>query len=266
MTAASIVQSETAKRTIFRWDSPDRRRWGIAIFLAASVTVHALCFYIFQITYPSTVALSPPPARVNFITSATEEGRVLLRWVEAEDPALAFTTQRATDAKSFALPKVAHVPSYASAEPALRELQPLEPDLRLPSSDPPGPVRVRRETPALPQLNSSTAVKFSSELAAAGTPHLPSVNFSAVGDEAPAIAEFRVAISADGVVRFCFVESSSGNAALDEQALHYLALCRFTPSAKSPATTSTLTWGTATVEWGNDVVTPPPAPEEKHAP
>ena len=55
--------------------------------------LHALCFYAFQIIYPPAVALLPPPGRVTVIAPNTQEERVLLRWLEAEDPALASTTQ-----------------------------------------------------------------------------------------------------------------------------------------------------------------------------
>ncbi|HEV8185617.1 MAG TPA: hypothetical protein VGP40_06640, partial [Chthoniobacterales bacterium] len=72
---------------LFDWSPPRRRKLSIISFIAASTALHALCFYVFQIIYPPTIALLPPPARVNLITAASEEGRVLLRWIEAEDPA-----------------------------------------------------------------------------------------------------------------------------------------------------------------------------------
>ena len=51
-----------------------------------------LCFYAFQIIYPPAVALLPPPGRVTMIAPNTHEERVLLQWLEAEDPAIASTT------------------------------------------------------------------------------------------------------------------------------------------------------------------------------
>jgi len=59
----------------------------LAAFLVLSLMAHALCFYVFQIVYPTPVALLPPPGRVTFITPDSEEGRTLLRWIDAEDPA-----------------------------------------------------------------------------------------------------------------------------------------------------------------------------------
>src|SRR5438093_8459644 len=125
---------------LFSWEPPRRRKVSITAFLALSLGGHALCFYIFQIVYPPTVALLPPPARVSLITPASEEGRTLLRWIEAEDPALAFTTQRPPEARLRALPKVEHIPSYLAVELALKQVPLAVVDLRIPSSQPPGPV------------------------------------------------------------------------------------------------------------------------------
>lgn len=251
--------SQAAAATIFRWEAPDRRRRAIIVFLTASAVLHALCFYLFQISYPPTVALLPPPARINLITAATEEGRVLLRWLEAEDPALSFTTQRAPDAKSFALPKLAHVPSFMSVQPALREPRPLEPDLRVPSGQPPGPVPVFRTPEPPPTVKSETVVEFSPELQNVGLVQLPAApRFTAAGSEAPQVAEFRIGVSRDGDVHYCFVHLSSGDTALDEQAHRYLVRCRFKRPPRTGGTDPRpIIWGTVSVRWGNDVAPPP---------
>src|SRR5438093_9766413 len=127
-----------AEPLLFSWQSPRRRKIAIIAFLALSLVGHAFCFYIFQIVYPPTIALLPPPARVSLITPASEEGRTLLRWIDAEDPALAFTTQRAPEARLRTLPRVEHVPSYLAVAPVLKEVPPLEHDLGIPSCHPPG--------------------------------------------------------------------------------------------------------------------------------
>src|SRR5207244_8729083 len=97
---------------LFHWEPPRRRKLAIAGFLLASVALHALCFYIFQVVYPPVISLLPPPARVTVITPASEEARTFLNWLAAEDPAVASQTQRPADAPAFRLPKLAHVPSY----------------------------------------------------------------------------------------------------------------------------------------------------------
>src|SRR6058998_1561877 len=137
-----------AEPLLFSWQSPRRRKIAIIAFLALSLVGHAFCFYIFQIVYPPMIALLPPPARVTLITSASDEGRTLLRWIDAEDPALAFTTHRPPEARLRALPKVEHVPPYLAVEPTLKGLPPAEVDLRIPRSLPPGAVRFARQKTA----------------------------------------------------------------------------------------------------------------------
>src|ERR1700746_1124046 len=144
----SIISESAAEPLLFSWDSPRGEKLAITIFLALSLVAHALCFYIFQVVYPPTVALLPPPARVALITPASEEGRTLLRWIDAEDPAVAFTTHRPPEARVRALPKVEHVPSYHAMEPTLKELPPLEVDSRAPKSQPPGAVPFIRQKSA----------------------------------------------------------------------------------------------------------------------
>ena len=251
---SSIVSESAAEPLVFSWDSPRRGKLAITLFLALSLVAHAFCFYIFQIVYPPTIALLPPPARVTLITSESEEGRTLLRWIDAEDPALAFTTQPPPEAKLRALPKVNHLPSYVAAEPALKEVPPLDVDLRIPSSQPPGPVSfIHRQAP-LVIGPTTTAISFSKEIDAFGTPVLPNPTFAASNAASPETIRFRVAVSETGEIRYCFLLNSSGDPALDEQARRYLALCRFSREPTSAEKIdSSLTWAIATIEWGSDV-------------
>jgi hypothetical protein len=252
---------------IFHWEAPRPRQLAIAGFLFASIVGHAFCFYMFQIIYPPAVALLPPPAHVTVIASNTEEGRTLLRWIEAEDPALASITQRPPDAKTVLLPALQHVPSYLNTQPSLKKLPPLISDLRVPSSQPSAPVPLARARKAPAMLTVPTTVTFSSELADLGAPQEPGVKWSASTREPPQSAEFHVAVTDRGLLRYCFLERSSGDAALDEQAQKYLALCRFTGSAReNSATEKQLIWAMATFEWGNDVTLPPSSSSEAPAP
>jgi len=130
----------TTEPLLFSWERPQSERLAIAGFLVLSLLAHAFCFYLFQIVYPPTVSLLPPPARISVISSSSEEGRSLLRWIDAEDPALAFATQQPPEARLHALPKVEYVPSYFGVEPALKEVPRLDVNLSIPSAHPPGPV------------------------------------------------------------------------------------------------------------------------------
>ncbi len=227
---------------VFSWDPPRKRRGALIVFLILSVALHALCFYIFQIVYPPTIALMPPPARVTLISPDDPASLALLRWVEAEDPALTTTTQRLPEAKSLVLPPIQHRPSYASHQPKLKTLPPLTPDLSIPSSAATGPVR-------LPRVKGN-----------ANAPGL--ARKTTANPDAPANARFRVAIDEHGAIRFCFLIESSGDPALDEQARNFLQLCRLKTKENSPVTNgSALFWTTATILWGNDFVpTSSPSP------
>ena len=242
---------------LFSWDSPRRRQAAFLAFLALSLLAHAVCFYIFQVVYPPTVTLLPPPARVALITPASEEGRTLLRWIDAEDPAVAFTTHRPPEARLRALPKVEHVPSYHAMEPTLKELPALEVDSRAPDSQPPAAVPLMREKSASAAGSIPTSVSFSKELDAFGSATLPELKFAASNGEAPEAIRFRVAISKLGEIRYCFPMNSSGDPGLDEQARLYLTRCRFSRSELGGGKPdASLTWGIAIIEWGNDIARP----------
>jgi hypothetical protein len=253
------VPSATANDLVFRWERPGRGKWTLSGFLLGSLFLHALGFYVFQIVYPPAVALLPPPGRVSLISPDTDEGRQLLRWLEAEDPALASTTQPAPDAKALVLPTIQHAPSYLGRQPALKDLPPQPSALRIPSAHPPAPV----EKPSAPvqfvMKPVPTVIRFSPELDSSIPPQPPELKFSASSREAPEATRFLIGVNEKGEVRYCFLQGSSGDAALDEQARKYLALTRFPAIRNSPATTASLTWGIATLEWGNDLA-PPPSP------
>lgn len=243
---------------IFNWSQPRSRKVSLLSFIAASALLHAFCFYIFQIIYPPTIALPPTPARVNFITDDSEQGRVLLRWIEAEDPALTSMTQRAPDSANFALPKIEHVPSYLSRQPVLKQLPPLPPALDVPSSNPPAPVALaHRSAPEIP-LVTKTEVTFAFEAAQVGKPVFPAQEFRASSKEPPQAAQFHIAINGRGAVQHCFLENSSGDPQLDAQAARYLLRVRF-PEIGQSAIENDLLWTIATLEWGSDLA--PRAPE-----
>ena len=255
---------------VFGWEKPGRGKWTLTGFLLASLGLHAFGFYLFQIAYPPAVALLPPPGRVSLIAPDTDEGRQLLRWVEAEDPALASTTQPAPDARALVLPTIQHAPSYLARQPVLKDLPPAPPALRIPSAHPPAPVE-KPSTPAqIVTKPVPSVIHFSPELDSLIAPQTPELKFNASTRESPETARFLVGVNEKGEVRHCFLQRSSGDAALDEQARKYLALTRFPSIRNSPASSAkataaessilaSLTWGTATLQWGNDL-TPPPSP------
>jgi hypothetical protein len=240
---------------IFNWDNPSGRAFTVTAFLIFSLAVHAFSFYLFQIVYPPTGSLLPPPARLSLIRPDTEESRTLLRWVEAEDPGITTRTQRPPGVKPVVLPRLEHTPSYMTSEPVLKQPPPLTPDLRLPSAQPPGAVAIGR--PHHPQNAGliPTTIKFSEEIEKLGAPALPPLKFVASTAEAVEAASFRVAVNKEGEILYAFRLHSSGDPALDDQARNHLAVCRFAP--RHSGSNEDLVWGTATIQWGNDVTLPP---------
>ena len=239
---------------LFSWDSPRQRRTMLAALVVLSLMAHALCFYVFQIVYPTPVALLPPPGRVTFIASDSEEGRTLLRWIDAEDPAVAFTTHPAPGARLAALPKTEHLPSYSAVEPILKELPPLKPDLRIPSSKPPGAIHSITRTTASAKGTLRTYISFSKELDEFGTPSVPQSRLRTSIEETPETLRFRVAVNDLGEIRYCFPINSSGDPALDEQAALQIVRSRLSPKTRTDAKPgSSLVWGMATIQWGSDV-------------
>ena len=256
-----------ANDLVFGWDKPGGGKWTLGGFILASLVAHAFGFYLFQIVYPPAVALLPPPGRISLISPNTDEGRQLLGWIEAEDPALASTTLTPPDAKALSLPTIQHAPSYLGRQPALKDLPPPPPALRIPSARPPAPIE--KPTSATPLITKPvpTVIEFSSELESLIAAQTPELKFNASSREAPQASRFRVAVNETGDLRYCFLETSSGDAALDEQARKYLAASRFPAVRNSPAAAvSPLIWGTATIEWGNDVNPPPSASPAPIAP
>ena len=257
---------------LFNWDAPRRRNLAITGFLIVSLAAHAAGFYLFQIVYPSTVSLTPAPKRVNLIGANSEQAVTLLRWLDAEDPALVSTTRRPPYMRRREIGKVEHIPSYSASEPALKEAPPLTVDLRIPSAQTPGPVPASLRPPANPIGVVPTKVTFSNELDRLGQPKFAPTDFKASTHEPAQNAQFRIGVDRQGAVVYCFRLISSGDAVLDEQAREYLALCRFPgmpvlfarssldgSGSKVEGSTSngeSLVWGIATIEWGNDIAQP----------
>lgn len=256
----SVTSEIAAEPLLFSWDSPRRQGTMLAAFLVLSLMAHALCFYVFQIVYPTPVALLPPPGRVTFIAPDSEEGRSLLRWIDAEDPAVAFTTHPAPGARIGALPKTEHLPSYSAVEPILKELPLLKPDLRIPSSRPPSAVHSVVRKTASTRGTPRTYIFFSKELEQFGAPTVPQSAFATSNEETPETLRFRVAVNDLGEIRYCFPINSSGDPALDEEARLQIVRSRFSQIRQNETKPSFLVWGVATIQWGSDAARSQPAP------
>src|SRR5579871_1381696 len=70
--------------------SANDRGFPFILFLCVlgSVLLHAATFFLFQVVYPQRVTIPAPAPRVSLLTPSSPENIALLRWIEAEDPAL----------------------------------------------------------------------------------------------------------------------------------------------------------------------------------
>jgi hypothetical protein len=246
---------------LFSWDSPRPQKTVLLIFVVLSLIAHAFCFYVFQIVYPTPIALLPPRAGVTFIAPGSEQGRTLLRWIDAEDPALAFTTHAPPETKLDSIAKVQHEPSYFGLNPLLKKIPALKSDLHIPSSRPPGPVPIVARKTVTPGATGRTHISFSNELEQFGLPSIAQPHFAASNDETPQTLRFRVAVNGFGEIRYCFPINSSGDPALDEQGRLQLVRSHFSPTTSTNGEPGvSLIWGTATIQWGSDIARPQQAP------
>lgn len=251
---SASIYAQPHGQLLFHWERPRRRRLAILGFIGASLGLHALCFYLFQVIYPPAISLLPPPARVSVIAPTSADARSFLNWLNAEDPALASQTQRPAGAREYRLPKLAHVPSYLTVPPQLKSLPPEKIERAEPSAMPPGPVEMTTAAPPAPPVAAPSAIRFSNSLGERAVT-TPALLFHASSREAPQTALFWIAVDGGGVVRYCLLEQSSGDPALDEQARSDLVRSRFAPAENSP--NEKLTWTTAAIDFGTDVVLPP---------
>ncbi|MEI9896045.1 MAG: hypothetical protein WDN28_19790 [Chthoniobacter sp.] len=97
--------------------APDDSGFPYVLFFCVlgSLLAHAGTFFLFQVVYPQRVTIPQPAPHVSLLTPSSPENIALLRWIEAEDPALV-----AND-NPLAPPGLAEVryrPSFASPRTA----------------------------------------------------------------------------------------------------------------------------------------------------
>jgi TonB family protein len=241
----------------------ERRFPGVLVgFLALSLLAHAATFFLFQVTYPPRVTIPPRPTQVAVLTGEGPEQQELLRWIESEDPALVASSAHPVPAELFEVP---YRPSYMVSRTPPRSLPPAEelparapgPELTMmiPSAEP-TTAETARKVP-----EAKTKLLFSSSLQSRA-PAAETAGVFKTASTAP-VQEVTVylGIDAAGKVLFSFVQKPSGDSRTDAAALAALARLPFAPAADPAAG---ITWGFATIIWGDDAFpAPAPAPAPK---
>lgn len=240
----------------FAW--PQRERFPLVLFgcVFLSAVAHLATFFVFQVIYPQRVTIPPPPPQVELLTASSPENEALLRWIDAEDPALvanahavlppnlldvpyrpSYEQSRLTPKGSVEAPVVVQFPPARSAFAVIRSVTPkAEPAARAAVATPSGvtfssPLRDRMPT----QPAAFTWRNRASE---------PAEPFRAL-----------IGVTDRGEVRFAIPQQSSGQPSLDAEALAHLEKLTFSHASEP------IMWGMATVTFGAEAYAENRAPE-----
>ncbi len=234
---------------VFDWEKPHGLFSWLPIFVFISVFAHAGTFFLFQVIYPERATIPPAPPEISVLLPS-EENQPLVRWIEAENPALIGTAQPPVPP---GLVKAEYRPSYDVIRTAPRGLA--EPPLPsgYPSDQSPLDIIRSAEPKAIPpspaQDPQPITLDFSSEISARAPAQKPPLNFT----KSPiplAPARFLIGVTDRGEARFVFPQQSSGDPAIDTEAAAIFTHLAFSPNERP------ITWGFATFHWGDAAYSP----------
>lgn len=236
----------------FHWPAEGGFPLVLFVCVVGSLFAHAATFFLFQVVYPQRVTIPQPAPHVSLLTPSSPENIALLRWIEAEDPAL---IARDNAVSPPALAEVRYRPSFAAPRTApLGAPEEKAQDVRFPP-----PVDRLAAAETAPAANSSgptrdapTSIHFAGSLASrplAQNPPLQPLR-RAFAPINPTV--LLIGVTDEGEIRYQFIQQTSGSAPLDEVAADHLLRLRFAPGDAA------ITWAHATFAWGADVYSPTP--------
>lgn len=227
------------------------RREGFPFILLgcviASLLAHAATFFLFQVNDPRGTSIPRTAPQVSVLTPSSPEAIALLHWIDAQDPALVASASSVTPPGLF---DIAYRPSYATMRTA--PLAPAETPVTVsfPSArDALAIITSTAPQPAVPPVAEQshlTTVRFSSTLDGRTPTAPPALVLQTRALEPAEPTRHLIGVTDRGEVRFLFLQDSSSQPALDDQAAAHLQSLRFPPS-EAP-----ITWAIATVIWGDD--------------
>jgi hypothetical protein len=240
---------------LFSWDPKKWLPGWLWLFVPLSALAHAASFFLFRVVYPNHPSLPFTPPRVVLLNNSLPEHAPLLQWIDTHNPAL--LAPPVTDSAQLPLAE----PTYRSSFQSIHT-EPAPPPKESVSTEAPSVfssltlLRTRDSSPAPvvpPRPQTPTTVRISTELQAR-SPSAPILLVSLAPARPMPSPRFLLGVTDRGMVRFIFLQNGSGDDALDEAASQALAQIQFQPG--SPP----VTWGFATVEWG-DPAAQGPKPE-----
>jgi hypothetical protein len=228
---------------------PDDSGFPYVLFFCVfgSLLAHAATFFLFQVVYPQRVTIPQPAPQVSLLTPSSPENIALLRWIEAEDPALVANDNPGAPP---GLAEVRYHPSFLSPRTA---------PLGVPDEAATGV----RFPPAKDRLTPADTAKTTGGASTAISAQPTSITFFGLLAERPLTKSSPVTfihragapvepttlllgVDGQGTIRFSVIQQSSGDQALDDLAVAHLRTITFAAAA------SPLTWGFATFSWGGD--------------
>ena len=232
----------------FHWSTERTPLLYLTGFVLLSLFLHALAFYVFQVAYPPSVSINPPPVQASLLTPSTPGYQTLMRWIKAGDPSLITTPTSIVPKDIF---ESEYQPSFALLHSIPKSTAYANEPLQFPSAMDAqtgiaGPFFAKAAAAAHPFPSVQSIIKFSgplSERSIKNLPQIPNVPADA-GTLLP--SSYLVGISDRGEVRYLFLQNSSGDKNIDRKAASCLASIDFVPAATS------MTWGIATIYWGNN--------------
>ena len=240
-------------RLTFAW--PERERFPFVLFgcVVLSLVLHGATFLVFQVEFPQRVTIPPPAPQVALLTPSTPENEAFLRWIAAEDPALVASARSVVPANLLDVPYRTSFHASRAAplgsveEPAPVQFPPPRSPLSIIASAAPPPVP---ETGAT--LPMRTTLTLPPELTERG---LKPPAFRWRQRAAQPLQPLQALIGVDdrGGVKFTFLQRSSGEPAIDAEALAQLGEISFAPGG--PA----ISWEVATVDFGAEAYASAPA-------
>ncbi len=258
---------------IFQWERRSWSRLRLLPLLFLSLLAHAASFYILQVAYTPTGSQLPPPAQVVLVPLDRPENAALARWLAMTDPALMSRPATPTTRQTMATLNFHYTPSYDTALPDFKGLEPARANGAAvstpPRPHPAGPVPAALLPPlatpvpsartAAPEPGQTTRVTFSGDAAAFAPEQMPPVRFTAAkGVKLLDPTVFLVGVRSSGGMPFLFRQpglfrqAASGDAEAEEFAREYLSHLTFRAPPPPADAGETAVWGWATFSWGSD--------------
>ncbi len=235
---------------LFDWDKARKFRFVLPTFLLLSILAHAATFFLFQITESEHATIPPSAPEISLLLPTTPENRLLLRRIEAENPGL---VAEPTSVTPPGLVEPQYQPSYDTIRTQPRTV----PEARTAVQYPPpkDPLAIIQSTSTTPLAASAapppqpTRITFSAPLNARTTREPLGWTLSPRASAPLGNATFLIGVTDRGEARYLFLQRSSGDPALDRQAADELPRLAFSHAAEA------VTWGVATIVWGEDAYT-----------